>query len=602
MLPAKKNRSIHYEDVPKDAAASFTFREFDWRSFPFNWHYHPEVELTLIVRGRGMRFVGDSVEEFTDGDLCLLGASTPHCWASHKDADPGVRSLVVQFLPEAWGEAFWKLPELRGIAKLLAEARRGLEVRGAARREVEKSFVVLQQEPPGSLRRFDALLEMLHSIAQSQEARPLATNVCEPPPSNAKLGKILGYIHSHLGPDLTQSQVAESVRLSPAALSQFFRRSLGTSYVDYVNGIKIRNASRALLETDKPITEIAFDAGFNNLSHFNAQFRRFRHHTPRAFRQQGQAAERAGVSVRAPGKLGPTPVSTAVAFKRDVTVHGKGTIFEGVRVGTEEPRPWLKHYGVCPALARHGIVHAGIAEAHAPYQIVRTNQTTSYFQACFGGCGHVLVDGEWRTIRPGLACLLPAHLHTAFEALPGEAWRFAYVCYQKEPEQPPTISASSPVVAEFNAELLRLAIQGLTAECLNRTDPAQEDHWLELMQGYVRAFSHPCPKTSPLPSLWQQVTARLQEPWSPDSLAQAAACSSQGLRRLCLKELGRSPLQHLTHLRMHRGTELLKTTDLNLAAVAQSVGYEDPIAFSKAFKSTVGCRPSEYRKRAVSQE
>jgi len=601
VLPARKTRSIHYEDVPKNAAASFTFREFDWPNFPFNWHYHPEVELTLIVAGRGMRFVGDSVEEFTDGDLCVLGANTPHCWASHKDADPGVRSLVVQFLPEAWGEAFWKLPELRAIAKGLTEAPRGLAVRGAARREVERLFVVLRQEPHGSLRRFDTLLEMLHSIAQSADTRPLATNVCAAPSSveaNGKLGRILGYIRSHLGPDLTQSEVAQAVRLSPAAFSQFFRRSLGTSYVDYVNEIKIRKASQALLDSAQPITEIAYAAGFNSLSHFNAQFRRLRHFSPRAFRRQAQTAGRTALPVAAASTLAPAPGLPTAALQRDVTVHGSGTVFEGVRLGTEEPRPWLKHYGLCPALTRHGIVHAGIAEAHAPYQIVRTNQTTSYFIACFGGRGHVLVDGQWRTIRPGQACLLPAHLHTAFEALAGDAWRFAYVCFQQQPDQPPKTSASSPVVAEFNAEVLRLAIQGLTAECLHRTSPAQADHWLGLMQGYVESFAHPRPQTSPLPALWRQVAARLQEPWSGDSLAREAACTSQGLRRLCRKELRRSPQQQLTHLRMRRATELLTTTALNLTAVAQAVGFADPVAFSRAFKSTVGCRPSAYRKRA----
>ncbi len=129
MIPAT-SRKMHYEEVPSDLGAAFTFREFNWPSFPFNWHYHPEVELTLIVRARGMRFVGDSVEEFSDGDICLLGSNTPHCWASHKDAEPGVRSLVIQFRPESWGEAFWNLPELRGIGRLLREAKQGLEVRG----------------------------------------------------------------------------------------------------------------------------------------------------------------------------------------------------------------------------------------------------------------------------------------------------------------------------------------------------------------------------------------------------------------------------------------------------------------------------------------
>src|ERR1700759_5748625 len=103
-----KTKSIHFENVPTDVGTSFKVRQFEWPRFPFNWHYHPEVELPLIVHGRGLRFVGDSVERFGDGDLCLFGSNTPHCWASEKETESGVQSLVIQFQPDAWGEEFWK--------------------------------------------------------------------------------------------------------------------------------------------------------------------------------------------------------------------------------------------------------------------------------------------------------------------------------------------------------------------------------------------------------------------------------------------------------------------------------------------------------------
>jgi AraC-like DNA-binding protein len=202
--------------------------------------------------------------------------------------------LVIQFRPESWGEAFWNLPELRGIRRLLSEAKRGLELQGATRQEVEHLFKVLELQPRGSLQRFDTYLEMLLCISQSTEIKKLAACAAEPPASHGasgKLGQILGYIHAHLGPDLTQHEVAEAVKLSPAAFSQFFRRSLGTNYAAYVNELKIRNACRALIDTDRPITEIAFEAGFNNLSHFNAQFQRFRQVSPRAFRMQARRAQ-----------------------------------------------------------------------------------------------------------------------------------------------------------------------------------------------------------------------------------------------------------------------------------------------------------------------
>ena len=595
-------RTPHYEDVPADAASAFTFREFRWPSFPFNWHYHPQVELTLIVRGEGIRFVGDSVEEFSHGDLCLLGGNLPHCWASHKEAPSEVCSWVVQFLPEAWGTAFWNLPEFKAVRDLLELAQRGLVVQGIARTEGGELFSVLQQQPHGSFQRLDTLLEMLHFLSQSSGCKPLASAAYHQQASaeaSGKIGRVLGYIHSHLGPELTQREVAKSVHLSPQAFSQFFHRNLGTSYVAYVNELKVRNACRALFETDQSITDIAFSAGFNNLSHFNSQFRRLRHLTPRAFRQQAQAV---GDGARTP-PLGDVPQPAGergsdAVIERDVTIHGKGTQFDGVHLGTEDPRPWLKRYAVCPALSRFQMVHAGLAEAPAPYRIVRTNQTSSYFLACFGGRGRVLLDGRWRLIRPGLACLLPTHAYNAFEALPGDTWRFAYVCYQQQPEEPPIISASTPVVKEFEAGLLRLAIEGLTAECRHNPNPTQVNRWLELAHSYVLAFTQPLQQDSPLPALWQRVAARLHKDWTEDALAQEVHTTTEGLRRLCHKELGRSPLEHLGHLRMRRATELLTAPQLDLRAIAQTIGYSNPTSFSRDFKAIIGCRPSEYWRRA----
>ena len=337
VIPATA-RKIHYEEVPSDLGAAFTFREFNWPSFPFNWHYHPEVELTWIVRGRGMRFVGDSVEEFSDGDICLLGSNTPHCWASHKDAEPGVRSLVIQFRPESWGEAFWNLPELRGDWAAADGGQAGAGTPGGrAGGKWSNCFGCWNSSREGrcsvSTRSWKCCTASPKAAKQSG-SRLRSSN--RPPGTGAsgKLGQILGYIHAHLGPELTQHEVAEAVRLSPAAFSQFFRRSLGTSYVDYVNELKIRNACRALLDTDNPITEIAFEAGFNNLSHFNAQFRRFRHVSPRVFRLQARSAEHAGTSAESEKAATPPGNAAVEASTRDLTVHGKGTNFDGVRAGT----------------------------------------------------------------------------------------------------------------------------------------------------------------------------------------------------------------------------------------------------------------------------
>ncbi len=284
-------RKPHYEDVPDDVVSAFTFREFRWPSFPFNWHYHPELELTLIVKGRGLRFVGDSVEPFREGDLCLLGADTPHCWASHADAPRGVASLVIQFLPDSWGELLWNLPELRAVRDLFERARRGLAIQGTTREAVARQILQMPHQPHGTWERLATLITMLVRISQSHDCRPLATSGYEMPArgaANRKLGQILGFIHAHLDQNLRQHDAARNAGMSVQSFSHFFRRCVGKTYVAYVNELKVSTVCRTLLETDMTISEAAYAAGFNNLSHFNAQFRRLKKTTPHLYRQQAK--------------------------------------------------------------------------------------------------------------------------------------------------------------------------------------------------------------------------------------------------------------------------------------------------------------------------
>jgi len=71
--------------------------------------------------------------------------------------------------------------------------------------------------------------------------------------------------------------------------------------------------------------------------------------------------------------------------------------------------------------------------------------------------------------------------------------------------------------------------------------------------------------------------------------------SEEHLRRMCKKQLGRSPVQQLTFLRMQRACELLATTEEKVDTIAHQVGYSSGAHFSNAFTKWVGVRPSEYR-------
>ena len=246
----------------------------------------------------------------------------------------------------------------------------------------------------------------------------------------------------------------------------------------------------------------------------------------------------------------------------------------------------------------HHIAHVGLADAAAPYEMVRMDLSGTYFLSCSAGSGRILLDGRWQLCKQGWACLAPPHALLAFQALPKVRWEFAWVRYQQPPEQKPIISSSSPALAKFDPLPLCAAVQGLYFEMQSQTAPVAVTHWVELIHTYVLRFARPWQTDDRLGHLWEFVAVRLGEPWSLDRLARHAHLSAEHLRRLCRRELGRSPMHQVIYLRMQRAAKLLATTGDKVETIATEVGYENPFVFSTTFKKWVGWRPSEYRLRA----
>jgi len=278
-----------------------------------------------------------------------------------------------------------------------------------------------------------------------------------------------------------------------------------------------------------------------------------------------------------------------------------------VRADALDSRTWLTKAPVCSELVRHRIRHLAVAHMPSPFEIVRTKLGGSYFLACFGGEGRVLVDGRWTRCTPGQAILLPPGTLQAFKTAPDQFWDFCWVRYQEPVGQPPLTAAQTPVVARFDTEGLRLAILGLFHECtspaqVNRPDQRSShgsdsiaiNRWVDLVHHYVLRFAKPISLDPRIWRLWEQVASRLADPWTITDMAQAIHLSEKQLQRLCLKELGRSPRQQLIWLRMRHAAELLIERDSKIETIAGRVGYRNPFVFSTTFKRIMGWSPSDY--------
>lgn len=258
-------------------------------------------------------------------------------------------------------------------------------------------------------------------------------------------------------------------------------------------------------------------------------------------------------------------------------------------------RIWSLHRDDCPELAVHRIKHLGITDAAVPYRRVRIRPGGSFVISCTGGRGRILLDGRWQSSSAGFACLAPPRVLNAFHAVSGTRWQFTWIRYEEPPHVRPIVSAASPVRVRSPTGRLARVVAGLRSEWESARDVKLLHHWIELVQSEARRIAQPTTLNDEIGQLWAEVGTDLAADWTLEKLALRYGSGKEQLRRLCLRELGRSPMQHLTSLRIERSQELLIATQDRVETIARQVGFSNVEVFSRAFKRWVGCSPSAFR-------
>lgn len=270
-----------------------------------------------------------------------------------------------------------------------------------------------------------------------------------------------------------------------------------------------------------------------------------------------------------------------------------------VSSGVDQTRQWLRDAPVCRSLQRYGIVHVGVAEANAPYTIVRADLTGTFLMMCFAGAGEVCIEGVWQPMCAGQGYLAPPHASHAYRAIAKQTWGLAWIRYQEPKDATPMVFASLPVLSSFHCDGLQLAVRGLFAEVSSSANPAIMYHWVDLIEGYAQAFMVPWRTDNRIRDVWQVVKTRLDEPWTLDKIADLAGLSPRQFRRVNLHATGASPRDYLTSLRMQLAISLLIETDEKVETIAKRVGHRSLFTFSNRFRAFTGNSPSDYRKSSI---
>jgi AraC-like DNA-binding protein len=269
---------------------------FRWNvhGYPYElarWHYHPEYELHLIQRSSGKMFVGDFIGNFQPGTVVLSGPNLPHNWVSDiaRGEEVKDRDMLIQFSDELLRNLMRTSPELEELEPLLDDARYGIEFHGDTAKLCARNLRRIGQAT--ATRRMLLFLETLDELNRSSERRTLSSREYAPTLNHSvsdTINRVINFLIANLAEDIRLPDLAAYCGMSDSLFSRFFKKNTGHGFVRYINRMRINRACVLLTETDKPVTAICFETGFNNLSNFNRQFRAVCGLTPSDYRHQAK--------------------------------------------------------------------------------------------------------------------------------------------------------------------------------------------------------------------------------------------------------------------------------------------------------------------------
>eukprot|EP00764_Aduncisulcus_paluster_P000120 gnl/Carplike_NY0171/1015_a1393_918.p1 GENE.gnl/Carplike_NY0171/1015_a1393_918~~gnl/Carplike_NY0171/1015_a1393_918.p1 ORF type:complete len:286 (-),score=-21.42 gnl/Carplike_NY0171/1015_a1393_918:179-1036(-) len=278
-----------YEKIFVPHKHSFITRRLDMDPDSDKMHSHKNFELNLITSGAGRRIVGNNISSYSPGDLVLLGPNISHCWeVLETGKDNGPECITTHFYENIISSDFFNIPELESIVELLNKANSGILFKGPKTEQVAatlKRMVNLK-----GLERYIGLLKVFNLLLKiDDDDREYLALPSSLPDTHDKdrdqINKIYEYVFQNVQEGINLKDASKLVYMEPSSFCRYFKKKTSQTFMEYVKRVRIGIAAKLLAETDKPVTQICYECGYNNLANFNYYFKVIMNKTPSEYRK-----------------------------------------------------------------------------------------------------------------------------------------------------------------------------------------------------------------------------------------------------------------------------------------------------------------------------
>ena len=259
-------------------------------------HKHVEYEIMLFTQGSGKQFVGEGVSDYKAGDMALIGSNVPHLHLCHTKLDAtsasnpeekGSAGEAIQFRPDIFPGQMEGIPDYHLIHDLLQKSQYGIRFYDEGLFD-EMLEMVREFDSSGYTSRIVCLLRMLEKLHDCQHFRLLSDTAYNQanliPDVKEPVNKVYAYLYNHFKEKVTLGEIAEFVNQNPAALCRYFKQRTDRSIFQCLAEIRIEHACKLLTYSKMNVSQIAYESGYNSVTHFVAQFEKITKRTPSEYR------------------------------------------------------------------------------------------------------------------------------------------------------------------------------------------------------------------------------------------------------------------------------------------------------------------------------
>ncbi len=257
--------------IPKPLNQNLIVQVDESKMFYNHLHQHEELQLSLILKGRGKLIVADSIHQFSDDDFFVIGPNCPHFFQSEKD-NKEVKMISLFFTRDSFGTDFFDLADIEEIRSFFEIADDGFRLL-SDKMKVLESMIDFQELD--KLTRFTNLLHLLKILCKA-EREVLTTYVYPKKIGNRdgqRLQVIFDFVIHNFQHEISLASAAALAYMTPNAFCRFFKSRTNKTFFQFLIELRLEHACQLLSSTELPIAEIAEKSGFNSISNFNRQFK-----------------------------------------------------------------------------------------------------------------------------------------------------------------------------------------------------------------------------------------------------------------------------------------------------------------------------------------